>query len=55
METDSKYTVRDGVILYKGRVWVGSNAAMKQQILQATHSSATGGHSGVQATYAQLR
>lgn len=45
------YSVSDGVIRYKGRVWLGSNASIQQQVLQALHSSPTGGHSGIHATY----
>lgn len=39
----SDYSVRDRVILYKGRVWVGANTAMQQKLLHAIHASATGG------------
>lgn len=38
-----------------GRVWVGSNQAAKEQVLQAVHSSPLGGHSGIHATYDRLK
>jgi hypothetical protein len=46
----------DGHLLhFKGRVWVGGNLAMQQQILQTLHASAIGGHSGIQATLQRIR
>lgn len=50
-----KFTLKDGILRYDGRIWVGTNATVQQQILQSMHSSAVGGHSGVQVTYCKTR
>jgi hypothetical protein len=40
------YALTEGVIRYKGRVWVGNNQLAQQHIIQSLHSSGIGGHSG---------
>lgn len=45
----------DGVIRYKNRIWVSTIALAQRHILQALHSSAIGGHSGVNATYHRVK
>jgi hypothetical protein len=45
------FSLSDGVIRFKGRIWVGANTTVQIKIIQAFHSSALGGHSGIQATY----
>jgi hypothetical protein len=52
---DEGYTLTDGIIRFRGRVWVGSNALAQQHILQALHDSGIGGHSGITATYHRIR
>jgi hypothetical protein len=49
------YTFRQGLIRYKGRLWIGNNDKMQQEILHALHSSPVGGHSGVHATYHRVK
>lgn len=49
------FVLREGVLYYKGRVWVGHNSAMQQSLLKEGHDSAVGGHSGAPATYQRLR
>lgn len=49
------YTLQQGVLRYKGRIWVGSNPALQHRILTALHASAIGGHSGIQVTYSQVK
>lgn len=46
-----KFTLQDGLLRYKGRVYVGTNTIAQNHILQALHSSGVGGHSGITATY----
>lgn len=48
------YTVNSGIIRYKGRVWVGNNIHLQQQIMLALHDSPVGGHSGFPVTYPKL-
>ena len=49
------YKLQNGVLRYKGRVWVGNNKTAQHHILIALHDSGIGGHSGVSATYARVK
>ena len=49
------YSLVDGVIRYKGRIWLGKHKEAHQAILQALHSSGLGGHSGITATYYKVK
>lgn len=49
------FTLSEGVLRYKNRIWIGSNEALQQQLLGACHSSAIGGHSGVPVTYMRMK
>ena len=40
------FSLHDGVIRHKGRVWLGTHAAAHQAVLLASHSSALGGIQG---------
>ncbi|KAK1693348.1 hypothetical protein QYE76_010045 [Lolium multiflorum] len=52
---DHGYELSQGVIKFQGRVWIGANSALQTKIISALHSSAVGGHSGMQATYQRLK
>jgi hypothetical protein len=41
------YALTNGLIRYRGRVWVGANSALQTKLIAALHASAIGGHSGV--------
>jgi hypothetical protein len=43
------FTLVEGILRYKNKVWIGDNLPLQQQILEAVHSSAVGGHSGLQS------
>jgi hypothetical protein len=49
------YTITQGVIRYKGRIWLGSNQEMHQKVMSALHDSAVGGHSGFPVTYRRIK
>jgi hypothetical protein len=49
------FTLQNGLLRYRNRVWIGSNTALQQKILQACHSSALGGHSGIPVTYMRIK
>lgn len=49
------YSLVNGVIRHKNRIWLGSNKAMQQQILSTLHSSPVDGHSGAPATYIKIK
>lgn len=48
------FSLRQGVILYKERVWLGSNAALQTKAIAALHDRAVGSHSGIPATFAKV-
>jgi hypothetical protein len=52
---DQGFSLQDGIIRLKGRVWLGCNQAAHQAVLLALHNSGLGGHSGVQATYQRIK
>lgn len=47
--------MKDGVLRLNGRIWIGTNPSLQQKLLQASHSSSLGGHSGFPATYARMK
>lgn len=54
-QNDKGFQLVNGIIKYKGRVWVGSNSLAQQHILEALHNSGIGGHSGFHATYHRVK
>lgn len=52
---DKGFTLTDGLIKYKNRIWLGSHKEAHQAILLALHSSGIGGHSGVTAPYNKIK
>ena len=53
-QSHKNFTYEQEQLRRKGRVVVGNNAALQQQILELFHSSGLGGHSGVHATYQRI-
>lgn len=49
------FSLSDGVIRYKRRIWLGNHKEAHQAVLQALHSSGLGGHSGISATYNKIK
>jgi hypothetical protein len=49
------YTLTNGVIRYKGRIWLGTNSVLQQTVMTTLHDSALGGHSGFPITYRHLK
>jgi hypothetical protein len=52
---DKGYSLTDGVIRYKNKIWVGTNSSVQTKLISSFHASAMGGHSGIQATYHRLK
>lgn len=50
-----KFTFQQGVLRFWGRVWLGNNVKLQNQIMRALHDSAIGGHSGFPATYSRIK
>jgi hypothetical protein len=49
------FSLVNGVIRYKQRVWLGSNKPLQLDVIKALHDSPIGGHSGVPATYYKIK
>jgi hypothetical protein len=48
------FTLNQGILRYKGRIWVGNDNKLQLQIVLAFHDSPQGGHSGFPMTYCHL-
>jgi hypothetical protein len=48
-------TLKNGIIRYKTRIYVGSNSDPRKQLIASFHDSALGGHSGDIVTYIRLK
>ena len=49
------YSLDNGIIRYKNKLWIAQNSALQTNIIAAFHSSAIGGHSSTKATYQRLK
>lgn len=49
------FTLHQGVIRHKGRVWLAGNVQLQQKVIQVMHDAAVGGHSRAPATYSKLK
>jgi hypothetical protein len=45
------YTLTQGVIRYKGRIWLCTNKNMQQSVISVLHDNTSGGRSGFPVTY----
>lgn len=50
----TNFTIRHGVLFFKGRVWIPENSALQPLLLAEFHNTPTGGHAGVQRTLARI-
>lgn len=50
-----RFSLQQGVIRFRGRIWLGGSTALQQQIICAFHDSSLGGHSGFPVTYRKVR
>ncbi len=51
----SKYSYQQGIVRYKGRIYIGSVGDLKKVIVNQMHATALGGHSGIDNTYKRLK
>ncbi|GAB2285968.1 hypothetical protein Dimus_039739 [Dionaea muscipula] len=49
------YSIQDGVIRYKGRLYVGSTGRLRNQIIASCQDTAEGGHGGEQSTWRRVK
>lgn len=54
-ETVTDYTLHASIIRYKGKILVGNDKNLQEQLIAALHSSPVGGHSGMRATYQRIK
>lgn len=52
---DKGYSLNQGLIRYKGRVWIAQNSALQTKLIASLHASPIGGHSGIAATHHRLK
>jgi hypothetical protein len=52
---DKGFSLADGIIKYKGRIWLDSHSEAHKAVLLALHSSGLGGHCGITATYNKVK
>lgn len=50
-----RFSLTQGIIRFRERIWLGGSTALQQQIIAAFHDSPVGGHSGFPATYKRVR
>ncbi|XP_042950090.1 uncharacterized protein LOC122282205 [Carya illinoinensis] len=50
-----KYSVREGLLLYKNRLYIPDQMEFKNKLLELTHSSPWGGHSGYDKSAHRMR
>lgn len=53
--SEPQYTMQEGILRYKGRVWIGNDAEVQQHLINSLHASAVGGHSGFHAMYIRIK
>lgn len=51
----TNFTLKDGLLRFKGKVWIGNNSTLQQKIISAMHNTSIGGHSGIHVTYQKLK
>lgn len=49
------YTLTQGIIRFKGRIWLGLNREIQRLVMSELHESALGGHSGFPVTYRRIK
>ena len=49
------YSLDNGLIKYKGQIWLANNSALRTKVIASLHSSPIGGHSGIQSTYYKIK
>ena len=52
---DKGYTLHQGVIRYKDRIWLGHNKEAQKDIILSLHDSVVGVNSGFQGTYQRIK
>ncbi|WVZ01852.1 hypothetical protein V8G54_022658 [Vigna mungo] len=51
---NSEYSIKEGILFWKGRIMVPHNSTLINQILQEFHTSKIGGHAGITKTASRI-
>ncbi|MCH91435.1 hypothetical protein A2U01_0012362, partial [Trifolium medium] len=54
-EEHKEFDMIDGLLFYKGKLFIPPNSPLKQTLLEEFHSSVIGGHSGIHRTFGRLQ
>jgi hypothetical protein len=49
------FTLVNGILRYKGKIFIGSTTDVRKKLLESFHNSALGGHLGERVTYSKLK
>ena len=49
--TAGKFSLQNGVLLYKGRIYLGPNCGLQPKVMSLVHDSPLGGNSGYLKTF----
>lgn len=52
---DQGFSLKDGLVRYKGRIWLGKYNEAHKVVLLALHDNDIGGHSRITATYHKIK
>lgn len=50
-EATGKFSLQNGLLLYKGKIYLGRNCSLKSKVLSLAHDSPLGGHSSYLKTF----
>ncbi|KAL5850318.1 hypothetical protein ACOSQ4_008331 [Xanthoceras sorbifolium] len=54
-QANQEFTMKEGILRKNGVIYVGSYGNLRQKLIEEAHSSAMGGHSGIQGTMKRLQ
>jgi hypothetical protein len=54
-EAVPNFVLKDGLLRFKSRLWVGQDKELQKQIIAALHDSPIGGHLGIPVTYRRVK
>lgn len=55
VQVDNKFSLQEGIIKYKNRLYIGTTIEFRQTLLHTFLNSTIGGHSRIRATYHRLK
>jgi hypothetical protein len=47
--------MKDAILRYKSRIWIGQDSALHKQLISALHDAPVGGHFGFSMTYSRIK